>query len=316
MFFCLVVFVAYFLNAFEGDHIAHHKISKEERRKSSLRFDTLRRNPSVVGSWARNKLVLITQAFIFLVIFSIVSLAIIIYLNFVRAGANANSVTGLVFSLFPSVALGGIAWVVKRHLFREFEEEEQEASDNSEEEVKQSLIQIGKFSIGSKTRRSFRKTLKKKVNTNSAMQLLPDTASEHSTENMHQLPDTIIEIDRPGLATDTASDRPEVRKEDEEKRSGVELEGDATISLPTNGSNDSPGTDTASGGGPVEKGKQLERPEVEKEDAKGRIDIKNNGDVAFNLNTSPTNESNDSPDTSAANVEGQEEKGESWRGQT
>ena len=36
MFFCLVVFVAYFLNAFEGDYIAHHKLSKEERKKSSL----------------------------------------------------------------------------------------------------------------------------------------------------------------------------------------------------------------------------------------------------------------------------------------
>jgi len=86
----------------------------------------------------------------------------------VRAGANANSVTGLFFSLFPSVALGGIAWAAKRHLFREFEEEEQEG-DNSEEEVKQSLIQFGQFSIGTKTRGSFCKTLKK-VNTNSAAQ--------------------------------------------------------------------------------------------------------------------------------------------------
>ena len=147
MFFCLVVFVAYILNAFEGDYIAHHKLSEEERRKSSLRFDTLRRSPSIVGRWACNKLVLIAQAFIFLVIFGIVSLALIIYHNFVKAGANVNSVTGLLFSLFPSVAHGGIAWAAKRHLFREFEEEEQETSDNSEEEVKQSLIQIGQFSI-------------------------------------------------------------------------------------------------------------------------------------------------------------------------
>ena len=197
MFFCLVVFVAYFLNAFEGEYIAHHKLSKEERRKSSLRIQTLTRNPSVVGTWARNKLVLIAQAFIFLVIFGIVSLAIIVYLNFVRAGANANSVTGLFFSLFPSVALGGIAWVAKRHLFREFEEDQKETSDNTEEEVKQSRIQIGQFFIGSKTRRSFRKMAKKKVNTNSTAQLLPDTAGERSTENIHQPPDTIIEMDVP-----------------------------------------------------------------------------------------------------------------------
>ena len=116
MFFCLVLFVAYFLNIFEGDYIAHHKLSKEERKKSSLRFDTLRRSPSVVGSWAHNKLVLIAQAFILMVIFAIVSLAIIVYLNFVRVGANANSVTGLFFSLFPSVTLRGIAWAAKRHL--------------------------------------------------------------------------------------------------------------------------------------------------------------------------------------------------------
>ena len=116
MFFCLVLFVAYFLNTFEGDYIANHKLSKEERKKSSLRFDTLRRSPSVVGSWAHNKLVLIAQAFILMVIFGIVSLAIIIYLNFVRVGTNANSMTGLFFSLFPSVALRGIAWAAKRHL--------------------------------------------------------------------------------------------------------------------------------------------------------------------------------------------------------
>ena len=116
MFFCLVLFVAYFLNTFEGDYIAHHKLSKEERKKSSLRFDTLRISPSVVGSWAHNKLVLIAQAFILMVIFGTVSLVIIVYLNFVRVGANANSVTGLFFSLFPSIALGGIAWAAKRHL--------------------------------------------------------------------------------------------------------------------------------------------------------------------------------------------------------
>ena len=193
MFFCLVVFVAYFLNTFEGDYIAHHKLSKEERWKFSLRFDTLRRSPSVVGSWTRNKLVLIAQAFIFLNIFGIVSLAIIVYLHFVRAGANANSVTGLFFSLFPSVALGGIAWAAKRHLFREFEEEEQETSDNSEEEVEQSLIQIGQFSIGPKTRRSFPKT-HKKVNTNSAAQDEEEKFEDGHAENKSDYPTYQVEL--------------------------------------------------------------------------------------------------------------------------
>ena len=257
MFFCLVVFFAYFLNAFEGNYIATHKLSKKERRRSSLSLETLRRRPSVAGDWARNKLVLIAQAFIFLVIFGIVSLAIIIYLNFVRAGANANTLSGLFFSLVPSVALGGIAWVAKRHLFREFDDEVNESSESSEEEVKQSLIQIGQFSIGSKTRRSFRKTTKNKTNTASTAQLLPDTSSEHGTENNHQPPATTLEIDMPGPAD----------------------------------------SDTASGGGQEEKNEQmLEITEVGKEDEEERIEIKEDGDAEFNMHSPPTIESNDCPD--------------------
>ena len=134
LFFCMVVFVAYFLNAFEGDYIATHKLSKEARRRSSISLETLRRNPDVASEWARSKLVLIAQAFIFLVIFGIVFLVIIIYLNFVRAGANANTVGGLFFSLVPSAVLGGITWAAKRHLFREFEEEGKEMEKDEEEE--------------------------------------------------------------------------------------------------------------------------------------------------------------------------------------
>ena len=249
MFFCLVVFVAYFLNAFEGNYIATHKLSKEERRRSSISLEALRRSPSVAGDMARNKLVLIAQAFIFLVIFGIVSLVIIIYLNFVRAGANANTVGGLFFSLVPSAILGGITWAAKRHLFREFEEEVNETSDSSEEEVKQSLIQIGQFSIGSKTRRSFRKTSKKK-NT-SSIQILPVTSNEHSTctQNNHQLPATTIDIDMPGSDSDTASGEDQekkqeqmiVGKEDEKRRIGVKEDKDAKINMcspPTKESHD------------------------------------------------------------------------------
>ena len=54
------------------------------------------------------------------------TLIIIIYLNFVKAGANTNTAGGLIFSLVPSVALGGITWAAKKHLFREFEVEEED----------------------------------------------------------------------------------------------------------------------------------------------------------------------------------------------
>ena len=168
LFFCLVVFIAYFLNAFEGNYISTHKLSKENRRKSSLSIETLKRNHGLAGEWAREKLVLIAQAFIFLVIFGIISLVVIIYLNFVRAGANANTVGGLFFSLVPSVVLGGITWVAKKHLFREFEEEPMEEitdlngeEDNIEEE---GFFKFGNIKIGTKTRRRSRR-LSKKSNT-------------------------------------------------------------------------------------------------------------------------------------------------------
>ena len=150
LFFCLIVFLAYFLNAFEGNYIMTHKLTKQERRRSSLSLELLKNNPNIAGGWARDKLMLVAQAFIFLVIFCIVSIAIIIYLNFVRAGADVNSATGLIFSLAPSIVLGGIAWVAKKHLFREFEDEQEEGTSKDEDDKEQStsFIQIGKFSIG------------------------------------------------------------------------------------------------------------------------------------------------------------------------
>ena len=211
--------MAYFLNAIEGDYIANHKLSMEERRKSSISLETLRRNPDIASQWVRSKLVLIAQAFIFLVIFGIVSLVIIIYLDFVRAGANVNTVGGLFFSLVPSAILGGITWAAKRHLFREFEEEEKETNINKDgeiteenEEVKESLIQIGRFSIGPKTRRMTRKTLHSNMNTEPSTKMLSDTSTKvniHSrndrNEGHQQSPATTIEIEMLGTDSDTAN---------------------------------------------------------------------------------------------------------------
>ena len=208
MFFCLIVFVAYFMNTFEGNYIATHKLS-EDKRKSIVSLELIKRNPKIAGEWARDKLILVAQAFIFLVIFIIVALVVIIYLNFVRAGANANTVSGLIFSVIPSVALGGIAWVAKRHLFREFEEEETTESeeDNGEDleekiETNESFFQFGSFSIGPNTRRVTRKMsqYKRKV---------PNGASVRSTGSECELPaNTTIEIDLAGPA-ESSSGAPE-----------------------------------------------------------------------------------------------------------
>ena len=59
LFFCMVVFVAYFLNAFEGNYISRHRLSKEERKKSTVSLRTLTKDWNMAGDWARNKLVLL-----------------------------------------------------------------------------------------------------------------------------------------------------------------------------------------------------------------------------------------------------------------
>ena len=195
LFFCLIVFVAYFMNAFEGSYIATHKLC-EEKRRSYLSFASVKKNPKNAGEWARNKLLLVAQAFIFLVIFIIVALVVIIYLSFVRAGANANTVSGLLFSFIPSVALGGFAWVAKRHLFREFEEEETTESEevggeDLEEEIEtnKSIFRVGKLSIGPSTRRVTRKIPQYKG-------IILNSASVCRTENEYEVPaTTAIKID-------------------------------------------------------------------------------------------------------------------------
>ena len=123
LFFCLVVFVAYFMNAFEGNYIARHRMSKEMRRKSTVTLLKLKNDLNLAGSWTREKLVLVMQAFVFLVIFVVMSLVIILYLKFVQAGADTNNVGGLFVSLVPSAILGGITWVAKKHLFKDLEKE-------------------------------------------------------------------------------------------------------------------------------------------------------------------------------------------------
>ena len=195
LFFCVVVFVAYFLNAFEGNYISRHRLSKAERRKSNISLKSFTRDWSLAGNWARDKLVLIAQAFIFLVIFAIVALVVILYLNFVRAGADTNTVGGLFFSLAPSVVLGGITWAAKKHLFKELEKEENEEGKGVKsgigEEVEESLLKIGGFSI--RPRRSLRKSRNKSTaNSTSKPRSAPPAVHDEDTKNEY---DTAIVID-------------------------------------------------------------------------------------------------------------------------
>ena len=180
MFGCLVVFGAYFINVFEGEYIATHR--KKDRRLSTLSMQIR----------ARSKLALIANAFIFLVILCITILVIVIYLDFVRAGADANSAGGLFVSLVPTVILSGITWGAKRSLFKEFEEDKPAELDQ-EEEV--SLIKIGGFSIGSKHRKSFRRAQQGRKET--------EKVPGNSVENVETF---VINIDLPNQPDTDAPD--------------------------------------------------------------------------------------------------------------
>ena len=79
---------------------------------------------------------------------------IIIYLDFVRAGADANSAGGLFFSLAPTVILSVTTWAAKRSLFKEFLGEKKTAMGEVDQEEEVSLLKIGRFSICAKHRKA------------------------------------------------------------------------------------------------------------------------------------------------------------------
>ena len=202
MFGCLVVFGAYFINFFEGEYIATHR--KKGRRMST----------SSMQIRARSKLALIVNAFIFLVILCITTLVIIIYLDFVRAGADANSVGGLFVSLVPTVILSGITWSAKRMLFKEFEEDKPAELDQ-EEEV--SLIKIGGFSIGSKHRKSFRRAQQGRKET--------EKVPGNSVENAETF---VINIDLPNQP-DTDAPKPKTQEPGVQEQGTQEPESESTL---------------------------------------------------------------------------------------
>ena len=160
---------------------------------------------------------------------------VVIYLNFVRAGANTNTVGGLFFSLVPSVVLGGITWAAKKHLFKEFEEEEEEGDKGAEnietEEVKESVLQIGGFSIRPKV---FRRSTKKMHNeaktpstpsSSTAVDQNTKTTSDTQDANTNGFvpTDTAILIDQPE-ESDTVLSNAEAPSE----AANIQVEGNGT----------------------------------------------------------------------------------------
>jgi hypothetical protein len=232
LFFCLVIFIAYFLNAFEGNYIARHRLSVDQRRNSSLTWEMVKADWNVAGNWAREKLILVAQAFVFLVIFIIVAMIIILYLNFVRAGANTNTVGGLLISLVPSVVLGGITWAAKKHLFKELEEEieaEKEEEEGETEEAEDNpVFQIGGFSFQPGRRRSTKRkknTVKENGHASGTSNLINEEASIDGGNDIKRN-STAIEI---YLAQDGDAETKDYKKgsdlETDEKKEEKDLNG-------------------------------------------------------------------------------------------
>ena len=208
LFFCMVVFIAYSLNAVEGDYISNHPRARNqeesEKNGQSLKTEeknsgdkTLKTEENNSGNKTRKNLALIAQAVIFLVIFGIVSLVIIIYLNFVKAGADTNNVIGLFFSLLPSVALGAITWYAKKHLVRQLGEKE-----DSDEEVRKRQIQLASILLGPLTTpKSPSKPLNRK-DTNTPIAAGPDSDSgtEHKETAIDQ-PEMVVVVSNAGASS-------------------------------------------------------------------------------------------------------------------
>ena len=133
---------------------------------------------------------------------------VILYLNFVRAGANTNTAGGLFFSLIPSVLLGGITWAAKKHLFKELEEEEEEGKKEGKgaakkgEEVEETVFKIGGISW---QRRSTRRRRKEPV-----IVLSNGAASD----NVEIYQDTVIEMEPQEDNTQAGDSKEEERNED------------------------------------------------------------------------------------------------------
>ena len=158
LFFCLVVFVAYILNAFEGNYILKHRFSQMEKRNSSagIQLEIFNKEWSVKP---RERVLLFVQAIAFFLIFVIFFVGVILYLIFVKVGGNTNTLSGVLISFVPSVILAAITWAAKKHLFKELEEEEEEAEDKEEENgdrdggKEKPRFQIGGFSFQPRRRR-------------------------------------------------------------------------------------------------------------------------------------------------------------------
>ena len=100
IYFCLVIFLAHFIQIMRGGKNSSSK---------------------VVFSF-------LLQSFVCLVFLGIVAGVVIMYLRFVQAGSSTSSVTGIILSLVPTIGISAVSWFAKRQLFSE-----QKKDDSSED---------------------------------------------------------------------------------------------------------------------------------------------------------------------------------------
>ena len=148
LFFCLVIFVAYIMNAVEGNYILNHSKHRfhEGQQCDSSLWERFRQEWSAAPS---ERLLLFVQAIGFLLISIIFVLGVLLYLVFVRAGGDTNNISGLIVSFVPSAILAAITWAAKKHLFKELEEEEEEGEEEESETVAKGSKENRIFQISS-----------------------------------------------------------------------------------------------------------------------------------------------------------------------
>lgn len=92
VYFCLVVFIAHFLQLMRGE---------KDSRNSRVTFS------------------LLIQGFVFLVFLGIVACVVVVYLRFVQAGSGTSSAAGVFLSLIPTIGISAVSWFGKKQLLSE-----------------------------------------------------------------------------------------------------------------------------------------------------------------------------------------------------
>ena len=148
VYFCLVVFIAHFLQLMRGG---------KETETSRVTFS------------------LLLQAFAFLVFLGIIACVVVVYLRFVQAGSGTSSITGLVLSLIPTVGISAVSWFAKKELLSEEKGKYEVSSENDD----------GQTGISKYTARFINAISRKTTDIKQRLTSVPNGQSADDTESLN-----------------------------------------------------------------------------------------------------------------------------------